>query len=154
MDTFIVHRDNSVWDKITPLLAIIFIVRAQLAQSVEHQTLNLRVVGSSPTLGDIFCPFLFFTLFYNAYTFSCRYTCTLFFYIQSYKLYNNNVPGTSSPSTSSPNAGWHVYQHHVHVHVALNYVLTTIYSRTSIIRPSIIRNLDYPAWKFSKKKKL
>ncbi len=24
------------------------------------------------------------------------------------------------------------------------------YSRTSIIRPSIIRNLDYPAWKFSK----
>ncbi len=26
-------------------------------------------------------------------------------------------------------------------------------STTSIIRPSIIRNLDYPAWKFSKKKK-
>ncbi len=25
------------------------------------------------------------------------------------------------------------------------------YSRTSIIRHSIIRNLDYPAWKFSKK---
>ncbi len=24
----------------------------QLAQSVEHETLNLRVVGSSPTLGD------------------------------------------------------------------------------------------------------
>ena len=24
---------------------------AQLAQSVEHETLNLRVVGSSPTLG-------------------------------------------------------------------------------------------------------
>ena len=29
---------------------------ARLAQSVEHETLNLRVVGSSPTLGDI--PFL------------------------------------------------------------------------------------------------
>ena len=25
--------------------------RARLAQSVEHETLNLRVVGSSPTLG-------------------------------------------------------------------------------------------------------
>ena len=28
-------------------------VHAWLAQSVEHETLNLRVVGSSPTLGDI-----------------------------------------------------------------------------------------------------
>ena len=27
---------------------------AWLAQSVEHETLNLRVVGSSPTLGDQF----------------------------------------------------------------------------------------------------
>ena len=27
---------------------------ARLAQSVEHETLNLRVVGSSPTLGAIF----------------------------------------------------------------------------------------------------
>ena len=27
---------------------------ARLAQSVEHETLNLRVVGSSPTLGDHF----------------------------------------------------------------------------------------------------
>ena len=26
---------------------------ARLAQSVEHQTLNLRAVGSSPTLGDL-----------------------------------------------------------------------------------------------------
>ena len=26
---------------------------AWLAQSVEHETLNLRVVGSSPTLGDL-----------------------------------------------------------------------------------------------------
>ena len=30
---------------------------ARLAQSVEHETLNLRVVGSSPTLGaKYFCP--------------------------------------------------------------------------------------------------
>ena len=28
--------------------------QARLAQSVEHETLNLRVVGSSPTLGDFF----------------------------------------------------------------------------------------------------
>ena len=27
---------------------------ARLAQSVEHETLNLRVVGSSPTLGGAF----------------------------------------------------------------------------------------------------
>ena len=27
-------------------------ITARLAQSVEHETLNLRVVGSSPTLGD------------------------------------------------------------------------------------------------------
>ena len=27
---------------------------ARLAQSVEHETLNLRVVGSSPTLGVAF----------------------------------------------------------------------------------------------------
>lgn len=28
--------------------------RARLAQSVEHEALNLRVVGSSPMLGDLF----------------------------------------------------------------------------------------------------
>ena len=28
---------------------------ARLAQSVEHGTLNPGVVGSSPTLGDLFC---------------------------------------------------------------------------------------------------
>ena len=26
---------------------------SRLAQSVEHETLNLKVVGSSPTLGDL-----------------------------------------------------------------------------------------------------
>ena len=29
-------------------------IPARLAQSVEHETLNLRVVGSSPTLGEHF----------------------------------------------------------------------------------------------------
>ena len=32
---------------------------ARLAQSVEHETLNLRVVGSSPTLGGSFCSCFF-----------------------------------------------------------------------------------------------
>ena len=31
---------------------------ARLAQSVEHETLNLRVVGSSPTLGVVFATYL------------------------------------------------------------------------------------------------
>ena len=30
------------------------IITSRLAQLVEHETLNLRVVGSSPTLGDQF----------------------------------------------------------------------------------------------------
>ena len=34
-------------------------VSARLAQSVEHQTLNLRVVGSSPTLGEAFMRYPF-----------------------------------------------------------------------------------------------
>ena len=34
---------------------------ARLAQAVEHQTLNLRVVGSSPTLGEAFFRFFFRT---------------------------------------------------------------------------------------------
>ena len=34
-----------------------FTNQARLAQSIEHRTLNSRVVGSSPTLGDFF--FLF-----------------------------------------------------------------------------------------------
>ena len=33
----------------------LYYLTARLAQSVEHETLNLRVVGSSPTLGDTFC---------------------------------------------------------------------------------------------------
>ena len=37
------------------------IITARLAQSVEHETLNLRVVGSSPTLGDHFFRLLFHT---------------------------------------------------------------------------------------------
>ena len=36
--------------------------RARLAQSVEHETLNLRVVGSSPTLGVGFAANLDFYL--------------------------------------------------------------------------------------------
>ena len=31
-------------------------ISARLAQSVEHETLNLGVVGSRPTLGEFFLP--------------------------------------------------------------------------------------------------
>ena len=43
---------------------------ARLAQSVEHETLNLRVVGSSPTLGETF----FST---NLYFLDCLLFCLL-----------------------------------------------------------------------------
>ena len=33
---------------------MLIVATARLAQSVEHETLNLRVVGSSPTLGVLF----------------------------------------------------------------------------------------------------
>src|SRR4029434_1846675 len=36
------------------LTASLQAAKARLAQSVEHETLNLRVVGSSPTLGVVF----------------------------------------------------------------------------------------------------
>ena len=35
----------------------LYLLPARLAQSVEHETLNLRVVGSSPTLGDSYFEF-------------------------------------------------------------------------------------------------
>ena len=35
---------------------------ARLAQSVEHQTFNLRVMGSSPISGDFIYTFFFFFL--------------------------------------------------------------------------------------------
>ena len=40
-------------------------IQARLAQSVEHETLNLRVVGSSPTLGELFFPATKFLLMYG-----------------------------------------------------------------------------------------
>ena len=36
---------------------------ARLAQSVEHETLNLRVVGSSPTLGAFFTVLKYFFIY-------------------------------------------------------------------------------------------
>ena len=38
----------------SPQLFTVVYATARLAQSVEHETLNLRVVGSSPTLGAYF----------------------------------------------------------------------------------------------------
>ena len=43
---------------------------ARLAQSVEHETLNLRVVGSSPTLGDLVLQGSFLGLRFKQKTFS------------------------------------------------------------------------------------
>ena len=47
------------------------LTEARLAQSVEHETLNLRVVGSSPTLGENFIMKYInkveIVLFYNIY---------------------------------------------------------------------------------------
>ena len=48
-----------------------FVKSARLAQSVEHETLNLRVVGSSPTLGDVHFLLLFSTtIFWVTCTYS------------------------------------------------------------------------------------
>ena len=43
--------------RILPPKTVALTTAARLAQSVEHETLNLRVVGSSPTLGASFCCF-------------------------------------------------------------------------------------------------
>ena len=55
MDNFFapkIRRQNSLSAHIERLYSTHFEVTiARLAQSVEHETLNLRVVGSSPTLG-------------------------------------------------------------------------------------------------------
>ena len=45
---------------------------ARLAQSVEHETLNLRVVGSSPTLGEHFNITKTSFCFLNMKTFQCH----------------------------------------------------------------------------------
>ena len=52
LDGYIIHKDFQK----SPLLVT---KQARLAQSVERQTLNLVVVGSSPTVGD---HFFFFSL--------------------------------------------------------------------------------------------
>ena len=41
-------------DAVTVAIEVRYSPTARLAQSVEHETLNLRVVGSSPTLGEHF----------------------------------------------------------------------------------------------------
>ena len=48
------QRESCIWAPKT----VTHTSAARLAQSVEHETLNLRVVGSSPTLGaNLFGPF-------------------------------------------------------------------------------------------------
>ena len=53
----ILHDTTTPATQHTPIMLKKFCdikISARLAQSVEHETLNLRVVGSSPTLGEIF----------------------------------------------------------------------------------------------------
>ena len=52
------HQSHQCLERLGSILVLAFAIHAaaRLAQSVEHETLNLRVVGSSPTLGA----FLFF----------------------------------------------------------------------------------------------
>ena len=61
------HRRGTIWGKVRQkgskiesakrkLFHIIRACKARLAQSVERKTLNLVVVGSSPTMGVIFSP--------------------------------------------------------------------------------------------------
>ena len=49
------HYEHAYQDKVSVSENLSFegAKAARLAQSVEHETLNLRVVGSSPTLGAI-----------------------------------------------------------------------------------------------------
>ena len=55
-----VARMGILHDTTTPATLCVYyselwlVLLARLAQSVEHETLNLRVVGSSPTLGEYF----------------------------------------------------------------------------------------------------
>ena len=53
---FLCRDDPNLAPMFTPVNAA-----ARLAQSVEHETLNLRVVGSSPTLGEKFFSRVYFT---------------------------------------------------------------------------------------------
>ena len=50
---------NTVHRIKVPSFVSSFVAAARLAQSVEHQTFNLRVMGSSPILRDIIFCFLF-----------------------------------------------------------------------------------------------
>ena len=62
-------------------------IDARLAQSVEHETLNLRVVGSSPTLGEyhFFC-----VIKYKLFLFSTSSS-----YFRDQKLFSaNNIAET------------------------------------------------------------
>ena len=54
---------------------------ARLAQSVEHETLNLRVVGSSPTQGEFFFSNFFFHFSVNyLWSVKCEnYFCIVLF---------------------------------------------------------------------------
>ena len=45
---------QNIWPVVLLAFTLVLRTQARLAQSVEHETLNLRVVGASPTLGANF----------------------------------------------------------------------------------------------------
>ena len=62
---------------------------ARLAQSVEHETLNLRVVGSSPTLGE---QFNFFFL-HKIFPFLSKVICLKSIYVTIYSNRRHGLVG-------------------------------------------------------------
>ena len=65
---------------------------ARLAQSVEHETLNLRVVGSSPTSGDkvFFSSFLSFFCFVCSFVFVFVFAAFVVYYISPIVIFCDN----------------------------------------------------------------
>ena len=64
-------------------LSAYFVRTAQLAQSVEHQTFNLRVMGSSPILGEsVFFSFVSHSLFLRCIPCKTKTFYELFRYYQ------------------------------------------------------------------------
>ena len=71
---FYVHFSNNVWPIVSVQQMFFMCITdhsaaARLAQSVEHETLNLGVVGSSPTLGLDF-HFIFYSVVCVLFCFS------------------------------------------------------------------------------------
>ena len=107
-----------------------YLSEARLAQSVEHETLNLRVVGSSPTLGAIIF-FSFFCGLYSLFFFpflffgACRHNWSIISWYLHYLRESIAHPPTRlplpHPHTSTPRRPLQPVQHgHTHAHTHLH----------------------------------